>query len=262
MSKPSMVVAYNMKRRKKCHGMAEGGAIGETADKTSESGYEKGVHKKDRGPLTGLHKTYSTAGKDARVAHEYSQDRPRTYGEEREQGQRVSEYTGKAKEAHKRVLSEMRADKGDRKNLAHGGSVYPYSEEEKCGNEISGPAMKTKFGMADGGMAEDDYEEEMGHDNDMDQGYQTGDKELDMIGRIMAHREKMSQGGKVANDDLPKADFMPNEFDALHLEDDLSDESSAGNEMSDDQEDEDQSDMVSRIMKSRKKKPGHNPRPA
>ncbi len=31
--------------------LAEGGAVGETADKTNESGHERGVHRKDRGPL-------------------------------------------------------------------------------------------------------------------------------------------------------------------------------------------------------------------
>ena len=94
-----------------------------------------------------------------------------------------------------------------------------------------------------------------------DEGYQDDSDELDMVGRIMARR--MSEGGKVANTDEPTADFMPNEFDDLHLRDDLEQNYTAansGDELSDDQEDADRHDIVSRIMASRRKRPGMNPR--
>jgi len=96
-----------------------------------------------------------------------------------------------------------------------------------------------------------------------DEGYQDDSDELDMVGRIMARR--MSEGGKVANTDEPTADFLPNEFDDLHLRDDLEQNYTAansGDELSDEGEDERRRDIVSRIMASRRKRAGHNPRPA
>lgn len=75
----------------------------------------------------------------------------------------------------------------------------------------------------------------------------------DMVSRVM----RMSKGGKVANSDMPTADFMPNEFDDLHMRDDL--ESSytgddSGDELSDAREDHDRADIISKVMKSRRKK--------
>ena len=107
-------------------------------------------------------------------------------------------------------------------------------------------------GLADGG-------EVMGSMH----GEQPGDHELDMVGRIMKHREHMSRGGEVANDTPIEADFMPNDFDDLAMRDDL--ESSytgenSGDELGDDQEDHDREDMVARIMRSRAKK-DHLPNP-
>jgi hypothetical protein len=69
---------------------------------------------------------------------------------------------------------------------------------------------------------------------------------------------KFSEGGKVANSDEIEAGFSPNEFDDLHLRDDLSstygDDDNAGDEIGDDREDEDRKDIVARIMASRRKK--------
>jgi hypothetical protein len=71
-----------------------------------------------------------------------------------------------------------------------------------------------------------------------------------------------SEGGEVANDTEATADFMPNEFDDLHLRDGLDGSYDSKSEMGDEQEDEDRRDMVSRIMASRRKRAGSNPRPA
>lgn len=96
-------------------------------------------------------------------------------------------------------------------------------------------------------------------------GEQHGDKELDMVGRIMKHREHMySKGGEVANDDQPMADAMPNDFDDLALHDGLEFHdtgANSGDELGDEAEDHDRKDIVSKIMKSRAKK-DRNPRPA
>jgi hypothetical protein len=65
---------------------------------------------------------------------------------------------------------------------------------------------------------------------------ETSMAEEDLVDRIMMNRKqnnageaKFSEGGKVANQDEIEAGFDPNEFDDLHLRDDL--ESSYGEEV-------------------------------
>lgn len=117
------------------------------------------------------------------------------------------------------------------------------------GDEEEGPQGTW---MAEGGMLTDD-------------GYQDEDHEMDMVGRIMSQRQKMfSKGGRVANQDSIEAGFSPNEFDDLHLRDELESSytgANSGDELSSDGEDERRRDMVSRIMASRRKK-DKLPRPA
>ncbi len=74
--------------------------------------------------------------------------------------------------------------------------------------------------------------------------------------------KSFSEGGRVANsdhgvDDSRLAGFSPNEFDDLSLRDDLEFSytgANSGDEISDEQEDKDRRDIVSRIMRSRSKK--------
>lgn len=94
------------------------------------------------------------------------------------------------------------------------------------------------------------------HGGEVD-GYQTADHELDMVGRIM--RKRMAQGGEA---DIPTADFEENEFDYLDCYPPPEDHASAGNEMGNEDEDERRRDIVSRIMRARKMRGGHNPYPA
>lgn len=92
--------------------------------------------------------------------------------------------------------------------------------------------------------------------------YQSTDDEMDMVDRVMARR--MSKGGMVANEDKITAGFEPNEFDDMALRDDLEFSytgENSGDELGDKQEDHDREDIVSRVMRSRKKK-DRNPRPA
>lgn len=96
--------------------------------------------------------------------------------------------------------------------------------------------------MAEGGMAE--------HEQD-----------ADMIARIMHKRKMYSEGGMVANETPPIADSEPAEFDDLVLDDHLEDNSGPGNEHGDSDQDERDSDVISRVMKSRAKK-DRMPRPA
>lgn len=113
----------------------------------------------------------------------------------------------------------------------------------------------------------------------------------DMVGRVMAQRQqefakggeahmcsgsgcshyshggsvkKMSEGGKVANDDEPIVDSSPNEFDDLALRDDLKSSytgKDSGDEIGNSELEEDEDDVVSRARKSWSKK-DRNPRPA
>lgn len=83
--------------------------------------------------------------------------------------------------------------------------------------------------------------------------------ELDMVGRIMKQRQHCySHGGQVANDDAPfEYEFhTPDQFDELVKDDHLDFHytgKNSGDELGDAREDHDRHDIVSRIMKSRKK---------
>ncbi len=87
----------------------------------------------------------------------------------------------------------------------------------------------------------------------------------DMISRIMKKRAgHYSEGGRVANEDHIEADFKENEFDDLPLDDHLEEHytgANSGDELGNEQEDEDERDVVARIMRSRGKK-DRMPRPA
>lgn len=96
--------------------------------------------------------------------------------------------------------------------------------------------------------------------------HQSEDHEMDMVGRIMKQRQMhYSKGGKVANATPITAGFKPNEFDDLVLRDDLEssygDDDNSGDALGDAGEDARRSDIIARIMASRKKK-DKNPRPA
>jgi hypothetical protein len=86
----------------------------------------------------------------------------------------------------------------------------------------------------------------------------------DMVDRIIHNRQKMSEGGMVANQDTPIIDDMPAEYDDLHLEDGLEFSetgASSGDEKGNAALDERDDDMIARIMRSRKLK-DRMPRPA
>lgn len=80
-----------------------------------------------------------------------------------------------------------------------------------------------------------------------------------LVDRIMAKR--MSEGGVASNEPEESADEMPNEFDDLVLDDNLEADYVGSEELGDEQESDDRSDIVSKILASRRKK-DRNPRPA
>lgn len=113
-------------------------------------------------------------------------------------------------------------------------------------------------GLAEGGEVES---AEMGEESPMSK----GDMYDDLVDRIMMHKS-YSEGGMVANDvgDGEVADEKENQFDDLVLDDDMDFSytgDNSGDEIGNEQEDEDRHDIVSRMMKSSRKK-DRNPRPA
>lgn len=159
-----------------------------------------------------------------------------------------------AREEHSRILSEQKALAMKKPNLyAEGGQVHH--------DPNKGWSQKDKedFSKGAGGSPQpqpksqpDPFMTSMAHGGRVD--------------RIMKKRHMMSEGGVIANDlgEGEAADEMPNEFDDLVLDDHLSMHETgadAGDELGNAQEEHDEHDIVSRIMKSRAKK-DCNPRPA
>lgn len=140
--------------------------------------------------------------------------------------------------------------------------------------------MKKAKKMAKGGMVDDGHQSDCTEHcavpcdvHEMASGYMEheGDdvkhnsaamsEDEDMVGRIMSKRNMYSKGGMVANggeDDLDEmADGKPNNFDDLALRDDLEfsyDGKNSGDHLGNEQLDEDDSDMIAKIMRSRAKK--------
>lgn len=86
--------------------------------------------------------------------------------------------------------------------------------------------------------------------------------DADMIARIMHKRKMYSEGGEAANDvGVSEADKDPAEFDDLVLDDNLEDDSGAGNEHGDPEQAERDHDVIAKVLMSRKKK-DRMPRPA
>lgn len=112
--------------------------------------------------------------------------------------------------------------------------------------------------MAEGGEVED--EASGYHDMPIESPEVTEDYEYpeDIVGRIMMSRDQgYSEGGRVANDTPPVADFEDNQFDDLVKRDDLEQHytgANSGDEIGNDSLEEQVRDIVSRIMRSRGKK--------
>lgn len=147
------------------------------------------------------------------------------------------------KDTNPRTISMKKAFKVP--GYYNGGDIdRPYSED------ITGKRPKNEI-----------YDEEIS-DKEIDDA--EGDDD-DLVSKIMKKRAKpMSKGGQVANEAGPIVDSMPAEYDDLVKDDHLAFHetgANSGDELGDAQEDMDRRDIVSMIMKSRKKK-DHLPRPA
>ncbi len=108
------------------------------------------------------------------------------------------------------------------------------------------------------------YEGNPGNSHDQ---YQSEAHEMDMVGRILKQlQHRYAKGGMVEAGDEHEAEFAPDEFDELetnppdtHRADYTG--ANSGDHIGDEQEDMDRHDIVSRVMKSRRKK-DHLPNPA
>ncbi len=163
--------------------------------------------------------------------------------------------------------------------MAEGGGVDDYSDTSNPVDKSMKKAFKTPA-YADGGFVHEEKEsgympDPMEHPDHMyghEVPNQDEDGEVDMIGHIMHKRKMMakgglmSKGGRIANDvgEGMDADREPRQYDDLVSDDYLEQHDTgenSGDEIGDHQEDEERHDIVSQIMKSRKKK-DRMPRPA
>lgn len=165
-----------------------------------------------------------------------------------------------------------------KKKKCHGGEMAEGGETAMHEDELE-KGMKKAFkspGYAEGGFVKEEKEsgyepmpcENCGHmSSHAVENQSVGMEEEmddDMIGHIMKKLKHYSEGGKVSNEDEPVVDSEEAEYDDLEKDDDLKEHytgKNSGDEIGDEQEDEDQRDTVSQIMKSRKKK-DKMPRPA
>jgi hypothetical protein len=234
----SLAIAYGMKKRSKK--MAEGG---EAKQKSVKEAMEGEIHGSPESNLGG--KGYMRNSRKSEMS--IRKQNPDLY---KADGGFIDEEKSSGYEDHKGndVKSDSMAMTEDDRSLNQHGE----NEEGPQGMHMcsGGSCGHPSHGMAEGGFIGS---------------HQTEDHEDDMVGRIMKKRQQMySEGGKVANQDKEITGDMPNEFDDLHLRDDLESSytgSNSGDELGNDQEDEDRNDIVSRIMRSRAKK-DRNPRPA
>lgn len=238
----SLAIAYSMKRKaekKKCEGgeaMAEGGdvEVGVNMPAYSKEEEEK-LRRQGLKAATGK----SEAGQAMRAKH-----------------------PEEAKKKHEQALEELRVMPNPKMdNMAEGGSVEggyqdPCSEPG-CADE-SHEHMNEEAG---GYMSESAPEEEPTEQGLTGSGYQTGAHELDMVKRAL--KKYFSEGGEVANETSPVADFEPNEFDDLVNRDDLSSSytgSNSGDEAGDEENDKRVNGVVARAMTRYFKQ--RNPNPA
>jgi hypothetical protein len=270
--KQSLAIAYDMQRRSK---KAMGGAInyakgGECSahgkrdcedEHCMAEGGEMGVHGSSMGERTGQWAGESKAGEHVR-----------------------NERSDEAKAEHYKTYTQLRKMSGqNRQNLAEGGYIgsheSPSTSRDQEHNEIAFHEDETRNYMPPHepgrkhdmpAMEEDDrdlnqhgkdeqgpYGMNMAEGGQITDNYETDEHEMDMVGRIMKQRQQhFSEGGRVANHDPRIGGSEENEFDDIYLRDDLEQHytgANSGDEIGDEGEDERRDDIVSRVMRSRKK---------
>lgn len=275
--KQALAIAYAVKRRKKMAmgGYAEGG----------ETGHEKGVHKSINPTKTGEEGAgTSAAGQEVKY---FSKHYPKS---SRESAMQLHKKV--LGEIMSMPKPDLMAEGGETEEMHHspyGGSANMSKGASRFRNEgkqeginrsrsvytpgesgMGYSVRASKYGGVSSRTGEDrtgDYTEakkmayqtlkeqrNVAHRNDRE--YLAEGGEIDpIIHKIMMGRAKgYSEGGQVANETPPDAEFEPNEFDDLVLRDDTEPHYDLEDGPGDSQEDEDRHDIVRRIMKSRAKK--------
>ncbi len=175
----------------------------------------------------------------------------------------------KAGKPMKQSLAIAYAMKKKKKKMADGGQVTPGQPTPPTlpGAQSAQDSMRKAFNFSKGGAVAED-------DKDLNQHPVMTKEDMydDLVDRIMMHKSqdysneaRLSEGGMIGNEvDIDSADHMPAQYDDLVLNDNLESHytgENSGDEIGDEQEDEDRKSIVSRIMKSNRKK-DRNPRPA
>lgn len=248
----SLAIAYNMK--KKAKKMAEGGHVRPASDQPCDEHMETGCKMCHGGEYAG--------GGDVKGVHKPISDDYQGTSEAGVHASRVKtpmnmwepeEHKAIAKDAHGEVMREMQSMRGqNRQNLAEGGDVEDTADDTVDPSPSPTPMphpvvdpdkahkMQQAFmAYAEGGDVEED----------------------DMVSRIMHKRGSKVGYGPLANDtgNGARADLEPNQFDDMVLDDHLDGEAdytgaNSGDEIRDEGEEERRSDIVSKIMASRRKK--------
>jgi hypothetical protein len=167
---------------------------------------------------------------------------------------------GKSQKSFKKnIEAEMDAGKAQRQSVAIAYAMKRKAEERDRNKAHGGMMHYAHGGYAEGDMDEECYDCMRGncdvHDPEgMNMLHEGGG---DIVDRII--RRRMSEGGRVANqehgpDDDDLAGFSPAEYDDLVLDDYLEPHYPAENRdlIGNEKEDEEDRDIVSRIMKSRR----------
>ncbi len=239
----SLAMKYAMKKR-----MAKGGKM------MASGGAADSEKPKDDSPIGAVTDTIGglfAKGGPVKCAHGMGPDCPKCYAEGGDIKGVHKPISGKGSERYPGI-SEAGEDYRD--SAPGTGQKSRQSEEylkkakqkhyQVLGEMVS---MKKPKLEAEGGFIED--EEASGYPSDL-------------VERIM--KQMYSEGGQVANDTPPTADFEDNDFDDLVLRDDLKEHytgENSGDEDGNERTEEDEHDLVRRIMKSRALK-DKMPRPA
>lgn len=284
----SMAISYAMRKKmnkggKACyaHGAmackecyAKGGEAKDSDDKgKSDHSHMKFGEGYDKGrDLKGIHEAkYNKKGGNSAAGTDYRRSKEKDYGQRREYSpaQRLAD----SKRKHAQVLSEM-------KKIPHG-KLYAdggFVDEEEASGYLDMPEAMDKRNATAEYMDNRDLNQHGAHEigpQGTDQGNESfetrkvehevpnQDWHPDLVDRIMQQRH-YSEGGRVANDTDPVADFEPNEFDLLVKDGGLESSYTAqnsGDEIGNEALDESEEDMIARIMRQRRMK-DRNPVPA
>lgn len=241
MARGGMMCAHGSTACEMCHGgkMAEGGYARKQSENTlreeeKRSGYENQTDNYEPFLAEGGKVQYDGDEDEDMVGRIISNRYPHDAFEDEEEDSGYEEMPEDREKSNARATAE-----DDRGLNQHG--------EKEVGAE---------------GMDEDNESEP---DRIIGHAVENQDDVEDMVGRIMAQREHhYSEGGRVANDTSPIADFEDNQFDDLVKRDDLEQHytgANSGDEIGNANLEDLMHDIVERVMRSRAKR-DRNPVPA